>query len=204
MGGTTGEEHGRDPVDDLGEAWRWGIDASRQMGERLLELYGQVGAAALDGVARNGGDDLRQVRRDMERWVDLSVELFDRAFTVMRRLGSDERNGNGVAPAPASLTGRPGARCSGEIWVHNVSNGDRRTPVLRCAGLTSADGSQIPASHVIIETDPGPLRAGASQRVSVLVDVPASAAGIYHGQILSDASPDSVIQLRLDVRADGA
>lgn len=203
MGRTTGEEHGRDPVDDLGEAWRWGIDASRQMGERLLELYGQVGAAAIDGVARNGGDDLRQVRRDMERWVDLSVELFDRAFTVMRRLGGDERNGNGAVPA-ASLVGRPGARCSGEIWVHNVSDGDRRTPVLRCPGLTSADGSQIPASEVTIETDPGPLRAGASRRVAVLVDVPASAAGIYHGQILSDASPDSVIPLRLDVRADGA
>jgi hypothetical protein len=203
MAGTTGEEQGRDPVDDLGEAWRWGIDASRQMGERLLELYGQVGAAAFDGLARNGGDDLRQVRRDMERWVDLSVELFDRAFTIMRRLGSDERDGNGGAPA-ASLVGRAGARCSGEIWVHNVSDGDRRTPVLRCPGLASADGSQIPASHVVIESDPGPLRAGASRRVSVLVDVPAGAAGIYHGQILSDASPDSVIPLRLEVRGDGA
>lgn len=201
MAGTTGEDHGRDPVDDLGDAWRWGIDASRQMGERLLELYGEVGAAAFDGLGRNGNDELRQVRRDMERWVDLSVELFDRAFTVMRRLAGDERNGNGPSPA-ASLVGRAGARCSGEIWVHNVSDGDRRPPVLRCPGLTSADGSHIPASQVIIEVDPGPLSAGASRRVSVLVDVPAAASGIYHGQILSDASPDSVIPLRLDVRGD--
>ena len=39
--------------------------------------------------------------------------------------------------------------------------------------------------------------------MAVLVDVPAAAAGIYHGQILSDASPDSVIPLRLDVMANG-
>lgn len=199
----TGEERGRDPVDDLGEAWRWGIDASRQMGERLLELYGRAGAAAFDGLARTGSDDLRQVRIDMERWVDLSVELFDRAFSIMRRLGSDEGNGNGAAPG-VSLAGPAGGRCSADVWVHNVSDGDRQAPVLRCPGLTSAAGSQISESHVWIETDAGPLPSGGSRRVSVVVDVPEDAAGVYHGQILSDASPDSAIPLRLRVTADDA
>jgi hypothetical protein len=98
-----------------------------------------------------------------------------------------------------TLAGPAGGRCSGEVWIHNVSGGQRSTPVLRCPGLTSAAGSEIPASHITIEIDPGPLPADASRRVSIVVDVPAAAAGTYHGQILSDASPDSVIPIRLQV-----
>lgn len=198
MAGTSGEHGGRDPIDDLGEAWRWGVGASRLMGERLLELYGEVGAAAFNGATRHGEDDLRQVRIDMERWVDLSVELFDRAFSIMRRMAGDEQRGNEAADG-VSLTGRAGARCTGELWVHNVSDGDRRPPVMRCPVLASAGGDQIPASHVKIEIDPVPLRGGSSRRVSILVDVPGSACGVYHGQILSDASPDSVIPVRVKV-----
>jgi hypothetical protein len=201
MAGTAGENQGRD---DLGEAWRWGIDASRQMGERLLELYGEVGKSAFDGLAGNGGDELRQVRIDMERWVDLSVTLFDRAFSLLRVLGGDGQNGNGNgnghgAPERISLRGPAGARCGGDLWVHNVSGGERATPLLRCSALNSAAGDEIAASHVLIDTEQEPLHGGASRRVTVEVDVPADAAGVYHGQILSDASPDSVILLRLTV-----
>ena len=201
MAGTAGEQ-GRDPVDDLGEAWRWGIDASREMGERLLELYGEVGSSAFNGLGRNGGEELRQVRMDMERWVDLSVALFDRAFSLLRVLGGDGGNGSGngsAAQERLSLAGRAGARCSGELWVHNVSGGERSTPVLRCSALTSAGGDEIAASRVCIEADPAPLQGGASRRATVVVDVPAAAVGVYHGYILSEASPDSVILLRLTV-----
>ena len=207
MAGTTGDEQGRDRIDDLGEAWRWGIDASRQMGERLLELYGEVGARAFEGMARNGGDELKQVRRDMERWVDLSVDLFDRAFSLLRVMSGDDQrsnsagNGNG-APERISLAGPAGGRCTGELWVHNVAGAERHTPVLRCSAMTSAGGGEIPAARVRIEADRAPLAGGTSRRVAIEVDVPADAAGVYHGQILSDVSPDSVILLRLAV--DGA
>ncbi len=202
MAGTAGENQGRDPVEDLGEAWRWGIDASRQMGDRLLELYGEVGASALDGLARNGGDELRQVRMDMERWVDISVNLFDRAFSLLRVLAGDGQNGNGNghgAPERIFLTGPAGGRCRGELWIHNVAGGERSSPVIRASALTSGVGGEIAASHVRIEADPAPLHGGASRRATVVVDVPADAAGVYHGHILSDASPDSVILLRLTV-----
>jgi hypothetical protein len=45
------------------------------MGERLLRPYSQAGAAAFTRLAGDGGDELRQVRIDMERWVDLSLEI---------------------------------------------------------------------------------------------------------------------------------
>ena len=202
MAGQSEDEQGREPIDDLGEAWRWGVDASRRMSERLLDLYGQVGAATLDGLARNGTDDLRQVRKDMDRWVDLSVALFDRAFAVMRTMAGEGNGAGAGAPERISLCGAPGDTCTGELWVHNVAGGERRAPVVLCSALTSATGGEIPASQVRIDAGRGPLDGGTSRRMTVAVDVPPGAAGVYHGHIVSDASPDGVILLRLDVARD--
>ena len=169
------------------------------MGERLLGLYSEVGTAAFNRFGRDGGEDLRQVRIDMERWVDLSVELFDRAFAVMQRLGAD---GNDDRP-PAerlSLVGAAGTTCVGELWVHNVSDAERTPPVFRCGGLTSARGDEIAASQVSFRVGTEPLNGRTSRKLFVVVDVPASTMpGIYHGQVLSDASPDAAVPLRVDV-----
>jgi len=204
MPGTRGDERGREPPDDLGEPWRWGLETSQLIGERLLELYRDVGASAFNGSGRGLDEDLRQVRIDMERWVDLSVEVFDRAFAIMRRLGD---NGHGAAEGGegVSLTGFPGAPCSGDMWVHNTSDDERAAPVLRCPGLAAAGGGDLPGSAVSFELDLQPLAGRTSRKVTVVVDTPTSASqGIYHGQILSDASPASAIPLRVHVQQPAA
>ena len=201
MAGSPGDEFGRDRAGDLDDAWQWGLETSRLMAERLIDLYSDVGTATFSRLAGDG-DDLRQIRRDMERWVDLSVELFDRAFSVMRRLG-DNADGNGQRTPVhgVSLIGLAGATCIGELWLHNLSDGDRTPPELRSTGLLSADGSEIPRAAVRFSVDTEPLNGHGRRRVSVIVDVPSSTRpGIYHGQILSDASPDAPVALRLDVR----
>ena len=199
MAGTPGDEPGRNRAGDLGDAWQWGLEASRLMGERLLDLYSEVGKSAFTPFGRDGSDDLRQIRIDMERWVDLSVELFDRAFVIMRRLG--ENGDHDGASDTVSLVGSAGTSCVGELWVHNVADSERNPPAFRCAGLTSFEGDRIAGSEVRFDVDQGPLNGQTSRKVYVVVAVPSSTApGIYHGQILSEASPDAAVALRVDVR----
>lgn len=199
MAGTPGDEPGRNGASDLGEAWQWGLDGSRLMGERLLDLYSEVGDAAFTRFGRTGSDDVRRIRIDMERWVDLSVELFDRAFVIMRRLGENGDHGN--ASDAVALVGSAGETCVGELWVHNVADSERTPPAFRCAGLTSFEGDRIAGSEVRVDVDNGPLDGQTSRKVYVVVAIPSSTApGIFHGQILSEASLDTAVALRVDVR----
>lgn len=200
MAATPGDHAGRDPTGDLGDAWNWGFEASRLMGQRLLELYSEVGEATFSRFNREKSDDLRQIRIDMERWVDVSVELFDRAFVIMKRLGDNGRD-DGASVGNLALVGSPGASSIGELWVHNVSDAERTPPALRCTGLTSFQGDLIGGAQVRFQVDTGPLNGQTSRKVYVVVAVPAAAApGIYHGQVLSAASPDSALPIRIVVR----
>jgi hypothetical protein len=199
MAATPGDEAGRDAAGDHGDPWTWGLEASRFMSQRLLEVYSEVGQATFPGFNRDGGDDLRQMRIDLERWVDLSVELFDRAFVIMRRLG--EKGDDSPSAGNLCLVGSAGATSVGELWVHNVSDAESTPPALRCAGLSSVQGDLIAGSQVSFDVDTRSLDGQTSRKVAVVVAVPASAApGIYHGQILSSASPDSTVALRVEVR----
>ena len=150
------------------------------------------------------GEELRRLRIDLERWVDLSVELFDRSSTLLRRLVEDGSDGRPSAEVVV-VNGVPGAGCTADLWIHNVSEGERSAPTLRCAGLASAGGDVIESSHVRFHVDSGGLPRGSSRRVSVVVAVPqVSPPGLYHGLILADASPDSAISLRVRVEPSAA
>ena len=198
MAGASGEGD----LGDAGDVWQWGVETSRLMGERLLDLYSQVGTATFERLRGNGSDEVRQVRRDMERWVDLSVELFDRAFSVMRRLDGDANTNGDRGPVDQlTMIGMAGAACIAELWLHNLSDDERGAPVLRATGLLSAAGWEIPAAAVRVDVERAPLDGRGRRSVSVIVDIPGSTpAGIYHGQILSEASPDRPVALRVDVR----
>lgn len=200
MPGTPGDERGWEPDEDLGELWRWGLEASQQMGERLVDLYRQVGTAATVGLGRDLDEELRRARIDMERWVDLSFAVFDRASAIMQRLAADG-DGAGVPAERVSLEGHAGEPCSGFLWVHNLADDERVAPGLRCPGLTAVGGDRIAGERVCFEGDPEPLPGRTSRKVSVVVDVPESAPlGIYHGQILSDASPEHAVPICVEVR----
>ncbi len=195
MPGTPGDE--RDGEGDQGDPWQWGIEASRQMGDRLFDLYRQLGTA---GLGRTDGDldeELRRARIDMERWVDLSFEVFDRAFALVRRLADEGGNPRAVDGAErVSIVGAPGVTCSGPMWVHNLSDDERAAPWLRCAGLASAGGAQIDGDRVHFDGGREPLPGRWSRQLTVVVEVPESAPpGTYHGQILSDTSPEHAVPL---------
>lgn len=194
-----GDEPRRAPVGELGEPWRWGIETSQLMAERLLEMYGELGTGVAGGLGRDLDEELRRMQIDIERWVDLSVDVFDRTLAIVRRLAGDGRDPPTGAEV-VSLETFAGTVCSGQVWVHNVSGEERAAPCLRCTGLATASGAQIGPSSVRFDVDPAPLATGTSRSVTVSVEVPDSAPpAVYHGLILSDASPESVIPLRVRV-----
>src|SRR5215212_779026 len=84
-----------DGLRELGDVWRVGLDGAQVMAERVLDLYANLPATA----RMTTGDpdaELRRVRIDLERAVDLSVDVFDRVLTIAARLdpataGDDDR-----------------------------------------------------------------------------------------------------------------
>lgn len=182
--------------EELSEPWRWGLETSNFISRRLLDLYGELGS---NGSRADLDEELRRARIDIERWVDLSVELFDRSFRILRRLAAD--GSSDTRPDSVSLDADPGTTACGEMWLHNVSAGEQTSPGLHCPGLWSAGGAELEGSRIRFVVDPGPLPGRSSRRVAVVVDVPASASpGAHHGVILSDASPEVAIPLRVVVR----
>lgn len=193
-----------DQADDLGEPWRWGIETSRLMAERLFDLYRDMGSAATGRFGKDLEDDIRQARVDMERWVDFSVEMFDRAFSIMRRLASDGEQNGRATTEQVVVAAKPGRLCTAQFWVHNLSDVEHQPPALRCPGLACVGGASIEGDRVTFDAGPSPLPAKASREVTLTVDVPASTApGTYHGQILSETTPDTAVPLCVRVSATG-
>ena len=187
--------------DELTEPWRWGVETSSFISERLIELYRELGS---NGSRGDLDEELRRARVDMERWVDLSVDVFDRAFRILRRLAAD--GASDPRPDCVTLEATAGSTSCEEIWLHNVSAEERRSPELRCPGLWNAQGSTIGSEHVRFVVDPEALPGRTSRRVAIVVEVPTSSRpGIHHGVILSDASPEVALLLRVAVRtAEGS
>lgn len=196
----TGREDDHSQAGTGGDAWSWGTEMSRAMAERLLGMYRDMGSMAAD---KDLDGQIRRIRADLDRWVDLSVEVFDRAFSVVRHLaGSDGHHPPETRARGVSIFGAPGRTLSGEVWSHNVSAEDRPVPELACTGLVSAEGSEISRDRIRFESDGDGVEASSSRRAFVVVDVPATApAGTYHGQIVAASAPDSAIALAVHVTA---
>ncbi len=188
-------------IGDLGDLWSWGFDTSRAMSERVLEMYRDLGSSA--GVSRDVESELRHVRLDLERLADLTVDVFDRLLTVVGRVvkerGEPQAERDGIA-----LRASAGETASAEVWVHNISTEERPTPQLLCTDLATADGSQIPSSRIRLDLAIAPIAAANSRKFLLVVDVPdMSPQGVYHGLLISDASSDSVISVRVEVMDAG-
>ncbi len=191
------QESGSSLVEQLGEPWLWGLETSSFISKRLIDVYRELGPSGFGGDL---DEELRRARIDIERWVELSVEVFDRSFRVLRRLAGDG-DGSDTAPGTVSVDASAGTTACGELWLHNVSSGEQTSPELTCPGLWSAEGEEIPSSSVRFVVDPAPLAGRASRRVAVVVEVPAStSSAVFHGVVLSDASPELAIPLRVAVQ----
>jgi hypothetical protein len=189
-------------IGDLGELWSWGVDTSRAMSERVLEMYRDLGSSA--EVSRDVESELRHVRLDLERLADLTVDVFDRLLTVVGRVVK-ETNDPKAERDGIALQASAGETASAEGWVHNISTEERPAPRLLCTDLATADGSQIPSSRIRLDLAVAPIAAANSRKFLLVVDVPAmSPQGVYHGLLISNASSDSVMSVRVEVMDPGA
>jgi hypothetical protein len=189
-----------DGLRELSDVWRVGLDGAQVMAERVLDLYTNLPATA----RMSPGDpdtELRRVRIDLERAVDLSVDVFDRVLTIAARLDPSAAHDDQPRPHEVvDLEAVAGDAASTELWVHNVGLTTRPAPDLRCGALTSFDGNQIAASHVRVDGAALPIEAQNSRAVEVSVEVPlGTPAGTYHGLILSGDDPDTSMRVRLRV-----
>jgi hypothetical protein len=193
-----------DGLRELGDAWRVGIDSAQVMAERVLDLYRNLPATERM-VPGEPDSELRRLRIDLERAVDLSVDVFDRVLTLAARLdpSADARDPHDT-PEVVALDVAAGTTASTELWVHNVSAVSQPAPDLRSSALTSFDGSGIPETSVHIDCAPQPIEAQNSRQVTVSIAAPAGTpAGLYHGLILSGSDPDTSMRLRVRVNASG-
>ncbi len=189
-----------DGLRELGDVWQVGLGTAQVMAERVLDLYRNLPATARM-VPGDSEAELRRVRIDLERAVDLSVDVFDRVLTMAARLdpspdGADHRNAHEVVELEVAV----GGTASTELWVHNVALTSRPAPDLRCSALTSFDGNRIPETQVRVDCASQPIEAQNSRQVEVFVDAPAGTpAGMYHGLILSGDDPDASMRVRVRV-----
>jgi hypothetical protein len=188
-----------DGLRELGDVWRVGLDTAQVMAERVLDAYRDLPATARM-VSGEFDAELRRVRMDLERAVDLSMDVLDRVLTMASRMDplAAGRDGKGAVEV-VELEVAAGDTGSAEFWVHNVSAASSPAPDLRASALTSFDGDTVAETHVRVECAAQPIEAQNSRQVEVFVDVTAGTpAGVYHGLILS-GDDESSMRVRLRV-----
>jgi hypothetical protein len=177
-------------LDDL---WRFGLDASQQMTARVTDLYREAGPSVARMMRGDVEGELRQLRLDIERATDLSLDVLERGLELLRWLARDApigQQGHGGVTVRAT----PGGTTHADLWVHNVGLRGGTPPELRCTDLVQFDGSCIDAANVQVVGDASPVGAEQSHRFILVVSVPATApSGTYRGLVLSsDAETHSI------------
>jgi hypothetical protein len=192
-----------DGVRDLTDAWQVGLDAAQAMAQRVLDLYRDLPASTATGARGSLDGELRRLRVDLERAVDLSMDVFDRVLAIVGRLDpptAADADDAGARDDLVELDAVAGARASAPLWLHNVSSASRPAPPLRCSALTNARGRVIAQKHARVEGSTHPVDAQNSRPLTLVVDVPAgTAAGVYHGLLLSGDDGDSVLRVQVRV-----
>lgn len=186
-------------TDELGELWRFGFDAARTMTERVLDLYQGLPSGLAFGVSDADTEaELRRLRIDLERAVDLCVDVFERVLSVARRIGVRD-DAQRAGRDDVVIDAAPGSSGTAVLWIHNTSTDRRPAPVFRCTGLVEFDGAEIPTGAVSVRCSDAPIDPGTSRRVEVSVDVPRDTrAGSYHGVLIS-RRPDTAMAVRVEV-----
>jgi hypothetical protein len=189
-----------DPAADGGDAgveglWQFGLAASQAMAERVQQLYRDLPSGEVPGAAET---ELRQLRVDLERAADVSLDLFDRVLAVLRRLDP-------ATPAePAAgdelvVRARAGERAAEGLWIHNVSDAAQPPPPLRCSEVADFDGVCLPPDCLRVDCAAQPIDGRNSRFVELVVDLPATTPrGTYHGLLLS-RDPRITLRVRVEV-----
>ena len=186
-----------DGLRELGDVWRVGLDSAQVMAERVLDLYRNLPATAR--MAPGDPDaELRRVRIDLERAVDLSVDVFDRVLALAR--ASTRRSATAAAGRARGRRprGHHGGAASTGLWVHNVwlTSSARPGSVAARSRLRRQRDRGVSARR----RRPQPIEARNSRAVEVSVEVPVGTpVGTYHGLILSGDDPDTSMRVRVRV-----
>jgi hypothetical protein len=196
------EERGAsDPNRDLGELWSFGLEVSQVMADRIVEMYREL-PSILQGASGDLDTEMRRLRIDLERAVDLAVGVFDRMLALSRRVA-----GNGAGAPDDSgdnrvlvLRASPGGVGSGELWIQNRGESDEPAPALWCTDLRSAEAHVIPADWVEVTTIDTPIAARSSRSARLRVALASDTrTGTYHGLVLARDDPDLTFRVRVDV-----
>ncbi|MGZ4200838.1 MAG: hypothetical protein ACXVRH_02135 [Thermoleophilaceae bacterium] len=158
---------------------------------------------ALRGLEDGGAAPAAELRAGMVRTIDLysdllraTVEMY--ADVLGRTLGT-----NGTATAggsPVSLTGVPGQRAAGQVWLHNGTESSLTAVRLRVTDLATPDGATLAGAHGSFSPVAIDVAPEASASATLTVDLPPeAAAGSYHGLVLSPSLPDASIPVLLVV-----
>jgi hypothetical protein len=114
--------------------------------------------------------------------------------------------GAGTPPGVATETlvlppTAPGGSARTRLWVHNATRSEAPAVDLRVTELVSASGRTLPAPAVSLAPDRLDIPAGSAREVWLAVRVPAGQApDHYHGLVMTPASPERPLMLRLEVR----
>jgi hypothetical protein len=182
-----------DADDSPGAEWRFGPAISGSMAGRVHALYEDLPSASVPGDADR---ELRRLRIDLERAADVSLDLFDRALALLRRVEVPASGGQGVGDEIV-VEAHPGERVIGEIWLHNVSDARQAPPQLRCGTVADFDGAVIPPECIRIECGGQPIDGRNSRRVGLVVAVPeGTPAGTYAGLLMAR---DPLVSLRVRI-----
>lgn len=188
-----------DALRDLGELWRFGLETSRAMAERVVDLYRDVPVGPR-GAGADPDTELRRLRIDLERALDLSIDVFDRVLALASRIEPRPGDGGGADAGPLVVRGRPGDRAHGTLWIHNRADRDEPAPALRCTDLTTFAGAVIPARHVRVDLADEPIAAWNSRAAELVVTVPeATPPGAYVGLVIAADDADLSFRVRVDV-----
>lgn len=190
-----------DPARDLGELWSFGIEASQAMAQQLAAMYQDLPSLLLWPT----GDldaELRRLRIDLERAVDLAVDVFDRMLTLSRRAADRAADAHATNDGDRLLLlrGSPGGIGVGELWIHNRGDDHEQVPVLWCTDLHSGEGNRIPAECLELTATDTAITPGSTRRVAVRIAIGSDTpSGAYHGLVLARDDHDVSFRVRVDV-----
>lgn len=179
--------------DLVGVVQRFGLFSAATVVDRYVEIVDRT--ITRDPLAPPSDD------RGSGRLVDRAVQMAD-AFVRLLDTSAAQLDARGPTTETLVLPETPaGLSAEASLWVHNTTPSPSPTVVLHVSGLVSPTGHTIPADAVSLRPQRiDPVAAGTSREVRLRVRVPVDQpAALYHGLVVSSASPTEPMTLRLAV-----
>jgi hypothetical protein len=153
-----------------------------------------------------GTDEQRDLlRQAVEVWFSMAEALVGGAWGMARQAGQTATApGDDERRDPLTIRVRAGQRASGALWLKNHSSDVIERLDFRCTTPESPTGERLdPATLSCEPSSVERVLPGASSRVDVAADIPASAEpGVYYALMLVEQIPATCRSIRIDVEAD--